>query len=463
MSVEIEIKLEDKERIYELIKTSLGLFKGPEYTLGDNYLTGELNSTMFDRKSLILGKLLDKGANYNLKNKLKNLQYSHGLKDNRYVNPLREILKEIKQEQIADDNLLKIFLEKLDAYLVTIENKFLIEYTLIYPINLNFRDGILVKFLQKHKDIRIRLVPHINDYSRTIWEYINDKYPENTPIPNRNKEVRDLLKACSNRGNHYFIVKVFARNIGFAVKKSTEDLEINVGLYAFALYHGRGMMSFNMGPFPSESSITNIRLPLVYVLENDECKVILFTFYEKLSRPEDLSLRELNLIAETILIIQDTKSKKLYSILIVVFSYYYDALITSSYSISFLKFWNIIERLFLNEAGTTLDEIIKRLKSTYPDSEPTKKDLEAIIDILYKKRNKFVHESKDNIRSDDRDLMKSMVEHVILTLLNLRLEFDNIGMLDFFYQNLRKPLRVIKKEFKVLELLEKIKSRDNEE
>jgi len=55
-------------------------------------------------------------------------------------------------------------------------------------------------------------------------------------------------------------------------------------------------------------------------------------------------------------------------------------------------------------------------------------------------------------------LKQYMVEHVILTLLNLRLKFDNIGMLEFFYQNLRKPLRVIKKEFKVLELLEKIKS-----
>ncbi|KKN48867.1 hypothetical protein LCGC14_0648720, partial [marine sediment metagenome] len=54
--------------------------------------------------------------------------------------------------------------------------------------------------------------------------------------------------------------------------------------------------------------------------------------------------------------------------------------------------------------------------------------------------------------------MKSMVEHVILTLFNLRMEFDDIGMLEFFYQNLGKSLRIIRKEFNVLELLEKIKS-----
>ena len=462
MSSEIENTLKDKERICELIKTSLGLFKGPKCQLGDNFLTGELNSTIFERKSLILGKLLDKRTNYNLKKKLKKLKYSHGLKDNRYVNPLREIVKEMKQEQIIDDNLLKKFFKKLDIYLETIKNKPLIVYTLIYPINLNFKDGIPVKFLQKHKDIYIRLVPRIHDYSRKIWDYINDNYPEDTTGLDRNREVRDLFNACNRRGTHYFIVKVYARNIGFAVKKSSEDLEINVGLYAFALYYGIRKISFDMGPFPSEHGITKIRLPLVYVLLNDECKNILFTFYEKLSTPKDLSLETLRLIADTISIIQDTKNKKLYSILIEAFSYYYDALKTSSYSISFLKFWNIIERLLLNEAGITLTEIITRLKSTYPDTEPTKKDLESIIDLLYQKRNKLVHESKDSIRSDDRDLMKSMVEHVILTLLNLRLEFDNIGMLAFFYQNLRKPLRVIKDEFKVLEILEKIKSRENQ-
>lgn len=123
MSAEIEIKLEDKERIYELIKTSLELFKGSNQQLGNNYITGELNLTIFKRKSLLFGKLLDKEGNYNLKSKLNNLQFSHGLKDNRYFNPLHDNLKEIKQEQISDDELLKVFLEKLDAYLETIKNK----------------------------------------------------------------------------------------------------------------------------------------------------------------------------------------------------------------------------------------------------------------------------------------------------------------------------------------------------
>lgn len=119
--------------------------------------------------------------------------------------------------------------------------------------------------------------------------------------------------------------------------------------------------------------------------------------------------------------------------------------------------------LLLKKSEITLAEITKRLISTYPDNEPAKKDLTELIDILYKKRNLFVHESEDIITSDDRDFMKIIVEHVILILENLRLEFDDIGSLKFFYQNLRKSLRTIKKEFKVLEMLERIKSTNEED
>jgi len=71
---EVEINLKDKDRISELIKTSLELFIGPDQQLRNNYLTGELNITIFETKCLLLGKLLDKRTNYGLKSKLKNLR-----------------------------------------------------------------------------------------------------------------------------------------------------------------------------------------------------------------------------------------------------------------------------------------------------------------------------------------------------------------------------------------------------
>ena len=55
MSHEVQDKLKDKDRILELIKTSLSLFKGPILQLGDNYITGEYNMTSFNKKSFCWG------------------------------------------------------------------------------------------------------------------------------------------------------------------------------------------------------------------------------------------------------------------------------------------------------------------------------------------------------------------------------------------------------------------------
>lgn len=301
------------------------------------------------------------------------------------------------------------------------------------------------------------MVPQIRDYLGTINEYANNNYPRDE-ILDRNEKVRKLLRDCNQSHMHFFIVNIRARNVGFALSKALCDLGSNVGLYSFAKHYGSGMMYLSFEPFPSEISITKIQMPLVYVIENNVCNDILFTYYEKFTTPKKISLRELNFITNIISLFLCMKNEKLQLLLIEAFNYYYDALRASKYSIAFLNFWNIVERLLLKRTETTLKEIIKRLKSMYPDQEPTKNDTENLIDILYEKRNLFVHESKDTITSDDRDYMKHMVEHVIITLFNLRMKFDDIGMLEFFYQNLGKPLRIIRKEFNVLELLEKIKS-----
>ena len=457
MSIENGLNLKDKDKIYTLIKTSLDLFKGTNLKLSNNFITGEYNLSEFEKKSYLLGKLLDKNENYGLKSKLNDLLFSHGIKDNSYRNILRDILKEIKKEQIVDEDLLNAFLGKLDEYLDSIKNKPLIKYKLIFPLNIDFKYGIPIAFLQKKKDYEIQLFPHIRDYLTTINEYINSNYPRDG-ILDRNKKVRKLLRDCNQSHIHFFIVNIYARNIGFAISKARSDLGSNVGLYSFAQHYRRGMMHLSFEPFPSEESITKIQMPLVYVLKSNVCCDIWFKYYEKFTSSKKVSLRELNFISNMISLVLNMENEKLQLLLIEVFNYYYDALRASKYSIAFLNFWNIIERLLLKSSEITLKEVIKRLKTMYPDQEPTKNDLENLIDILYKKRNLFVHESKDTITSDDRDYMKSMVEHVILTLFNLQMEFDDIGMLEFFYQNLGKPLRIIGKEFNVLELLERIKS-----
>lgn len=459
-----ELPLRDKERLLELFNTTFRLFD-VNHNLSNNYLTNELNLSTFKSKCILIGVLLDKRENYDLKGKLNHLLYSHGLKENYYYNPLLEIFKEIHIEQIDTENLFKVFFEKLENYIKTIRDIPLSEYILIFPINLNFKGGIPLQFLQKKNDIDVQLVPYSffeKDYLELIKEYLRTKYGERRRvIPDYEQEIFDLIQKCNHRDTHFFIAKVHARNIAFAVRKVVDNIEVNAGLYNLVIYYRMGVVRFGGDPF--EKSIGDINMPIIYIFNNGECKTIMFSTYELPRRTISINFNQLNDIIRLLSSIQQFKSEKLKTLLYDAFAKYYNALITSKYSVSFLMFWNILEKLLLKNGDTKLTEIIKRLKSTYPDSEENKKEIVDRIDRVYKKRNLFVHESIDKITRHDRRFVKSLVEHLIIFFIDFGNEFNNIGMLEFFYQNLRKPLNVLQRESQVLILLEDIKSRDSED
>lgn len=332
-----ELEIKDKERLLELFNSILNLFDA-NHNLGNNFLTGELNLSEFERKIILVGKYLDKEENFDLKKKLNHLQYSHGLKENYYYNPLLDIFKEIHQEPEGSENLLNVFIEKLEVYLETIRDTPLSEYTLIFPINLNFKDGIPIQFLQNNNDVNIKLVPYseFSHHLELIMEYITSKYGERREFrPNYAQEEIDLIHKCNHRDNSFFIVRVHARNVSFAVKKVVEDVEINAGLYTLANYYRRVVKRFGGGPL--EKSIGNIKMPLVYVFINNQIDHILFSTYElHLPRStKSINFNKLNFITSLLSVIHQFKSEKLKHLIYHALAQYYIALKTSQYSVSF--------------------------------------------------------------------------------------------------------------------------------
>ncbi len=458
MTVNGDLKLKDKERLLELFDATLSLFN-ENHNLINNFLTGELNLSNFERKSILIGGLLDNNENFNLKTKLEKLLYSHGLKENYYYNPFLKIFKEIHKERINSENLFNVFFKKLENYLTMIKDIAISEYVLVFPLNLDFKSGIPIRFLKKNMDLDIKLVPfsiYNRDYLGPIFEHLNTKYGARREIiPEYNQELYNLIEKYNHRDNQFFIAKVFARNISFAVKKVSRNIDINMGLYSLVCYLFRDVTSFGGDPF--EKSIGNINTPIVYVFNNEECKTIMFSTYEIPKWTENIDFYKLNTIVNLMDNIQKFKSEKLKTLLYEVFINYYNAIRTSEFSVSFLTFWNIIEQLLLKNSGTKLIEIINRLKSTYPDSIKEKKDIEERIDMLYKKRNLFVHEATDKINRHDRSFAKSLVEHLVMSYINFAGEIESTGMLEFFYQNLRKNSNILQKEAQVLKILEAIK------
>ncbi len=456
-----DITLKDKTRIIELIESMYALFD-ETHNLANSYLTGELNISIFEKKCKILGALLDRKDNYNLEKKLKALRFSHGLRENNYFSPFLNILRGIHEEQSSTDGIFQLFFTKLENYLDSIKEKPLNKYELIFPINLNFKAGYPIKFLRKKDDLDINLLPYPNymRYLEKIDRYIEDKYGTLRKYVKGYKQVEyELLQRSDNRDNSYFIVNIFARNIGYAAKRSNNAILANAGLYSFLKYYKIGV-SFFGGDY-LEKSIGNIKIPVIFVFLNEEVETIFFYSYKlyRSEKIESIGFNELNSITNFFKAIHEFQSQKLKSLVINAFTKFYDALNISEYSISFLTFWNIIEELLLNNASTPLAEIVRRLKSIYPESE-NNRDIDEQIDLLYKKRNLFVHESINKITGSDRDDIKRFTEDVIDFFIDMSNYCKNIGMLKFLLENLRKDINSLDQESEVLEFLKKIKSSD---
>ena len=64
-------------------------------------------------KSKLIGKLLDRKEIFNFKSKLDGLKYSHGLKENYYINPLSDIFRNLISNKCFHLDTLNQFYDKI--------------------------------------------------------------------------------------------------------------------------------------------------------------------------------------------------------------------------------------------------------------------------------------------------------------------------------------------------------------
>ena len=117
--------------------------------------------------------------------------------------------------------------------------------------------------------------------------------------------------------------------------------------------------------------------------------------------------------------INNIRSEEIAQILFDALKPYYEACLWSDPTYSFFKYWHCIEFCMLKdklkekEMTMRLKELVK-LKMLFGSRD---KDLPTKIDILYSKRNDFVHESKEEFTQYDRNDAKKMSELLIDFLL----------------------------------------------
>lgn len=115
-----------------------------------------------------------------------------------------------------------------------------------------------------------------------------------------------------------------------------------------------------------------------------------------------------------------------------IFRLYCEAMDEQDLQYSFLRFWQIVERIALNDPnGPSLDSIKKRILY-YTDPTP-EFNLSPYIDKLSSKRNQLVHKGIDDVEETDFNILKSICERAIVWLFFNRSKLKTINHLDYYY------------------------------
>ena len=238
-----------KEEVIDLVKVSLN-----DYENKDN----------LKLRSIVIGKLLEKNKLYNFQAKLNNLKYTYSQKGNNY-SILVKVLGNIYENYSVEDIAFEIFIVELNKWFLEIKNKDLIPYTVIFPINLNFRETLPVKFITHSRDIKIKLVSsheYRAKYYGEIFKYINTEYNEIA-----DKRKIGIIRRVGDSSYSYFVLEIHGRNLYYAIKKGSETVGINSGIFCFIKYAYRTFLRIGGDPF--RHSISKVDTPVVFVFKKD--------------------------------------------------------------------------------------------------------------------------------------------------------------------------------------------------
>ena len=142
---------------------------------------------------------------------------------------------------------------------------------------------------------------------------------------------------------------------------------------------------------------------------------------KKLDKSKLMNFNNMPILPESIEVLTDIKSKKVMSELKNIFRFYYLANNEEDLSNSFIKFWSLNERILKKIYGKQKEEILinnfEKLLKFYSNN----KFFKYKLDIIRRKRNKFIHENISEITQEDRNFVK----HVSDLLIYFLMDFGN--------------------------------------
>jgi len=263
-------------------------------------------------------------------------------------------------------------------------------------------------------------------------------------------DVSDSLK------KNYLILYTdyLAPNYEMAFEEVKSRFEVMRGLLNLALKYHK-IMLFHIGR-PTPNAV--VRPPKFFLIYSDQKK--LQTFYytlEQYIEPElTLEKNRLDFFYKLIRQYNQKKDSPIKRVFEDTVKLYVSSLDSYDGKYALLHLWQVLEILTLKDVENISEKkVCQRVKSIY-NYDTLVSD---IIDSLYEKRNSMVHGSIDvSIDDTDLQLLREIVEELILFLFNHINSIDSRQKLNYFYENI--PLGTIQLEEK-LETINYVKKLKN--
>ncbi|MFW6172370.1 MAG: hypothetical protein ACOC5T_01310 [Elusimicrobiota bacterium] len=357
---------------------------------------------------------------------------------------IKNILNDIKKSDGED--IIEKFEDKKDKLHRRLGKKDYDDYTIVFPLNFNFKSSEMdvdEYAIKEEKIIKL-------EYDE--WE---ENYKSKAYDTEEESQVEFAISMSPNDFSEWFTYWKFnyaANDYRYGIEKLKNKLELLLGKISFSL-HVQEIRLYESEKLPLRSNLTEIRMPFIFLIFKD-------SEYDHYELSNDPSKRKR-------VDIKGTKEKRykgkfpqlpnfdktendLNDRLAKAFRLYQKAMENPSREEGFLTFWRGFELLTLTTREDNMYNVCERLRSTieYKDEDEV---IKTILDRLRKKRNTLVHKGYEcQITLPDLSESKTIFENIIKFYLMYRDEYDKDD-LEYILKNYHKgkqSLRDKKKYFK---------------
>jgi len=320
----------------------------------------------------------------------------------------RDICYELKKS--SNENIFKNFIKKFNEKFIQLISELSIsKYTFYFLTNIDEKNIEELKELCGLFDLDLLSYRNL---------YQNENFHNEYKYLNNLKELLIIKKVIEGKDTSYL------NNI------LVENIHSLFGLLTIMEFYNKRIITSYSNQFDIKHNLINYKIlkSEIYYETDDEIEYDnsyenkylfeLFVFKKKYKYGKNLIVNN-NYIEK---IKKINKNKKIFNKLTEYLSLYYEASIDETLDGSFIKYWTLTEKILKNMLGNmNSDKLMsyrKKIMKQYYNYP-----LVDRLDELREKRNKYVHELKNDINQSDCNLIRLVSENLIVFIFS---EFDKV-------------------------------------